>query len=117
MNTPSNGSGLQAHIAPDDKVSVPVWAEMSGSRRGVAGEMAQAPDDICCGDQSRSCAYADRDAGAATSGNVTDEVWKKYIENQNPRYLTTTSKSSTRWRAGPLGRPNPALSRQRKPPP
>src|ERR1035438_7369629 len=44
-------------------------------------------DDLRRGDQSGSRAFADLDTRGywvASSGSVTDEVWKKYIEDQKP---------------------------------
>src|ERR1700684_2712174 len=51
----------------------------------------------------------------ATSGNVTDEVWKKYIEDQKPEipddHFTVVLDNR------PLGPIDPAFSRNLKPPP
>ena len=51
----------------------------------------------------------------ATSGNVTDEVWKKYIEDQKPE--VRDDHFNVVQQVGPCGRPDPAFSRNPKPPP
>jgi hypothetical protein len=51
----------------------------------------------------------------ATSGKVTYEVWKKYIEDQKPE--VPDDHFNVVQQVGPRGRPNPAFSRNPKPPP
>jgi hypothetical protein len=52
----------------------------------------------------------------ATSGNVPDEVWKKYIEDQKPE--VPDDHFNVVQQVGPCcGPPNPAFSRNPKPPP
>jgi Transposase IS200 like len=51
----------------------------------------------------------------ATSGKVTDEVWKKYIEDQKPE--VPDDHFNVVQQVGPCGRPDPAFSRNPKPPP
>src|SRR5271169_6803678 len=52
----------------------------------------------------------------ATSGNVPDEVWKKYIEDQKPD--VPDDHFNVVQQVGPCcGPPNPAFSRNPKPPP
>jgi pimeloyl-ACP methyl ester carboxylesterase len=51
----------------------------------------------------------------ATSGNVTDEVWKKYIEDQKPEEPDDNFKVV--WPNRTEGSINPASSRNPKPPP
>ena len=51
----------------------------------------------------------------ASSGNVTDEVWMDYIKNQEPPEPDDNFKGKPA--VPPNGGPNPALSRNLKPPP